>query len=142
MGFAGAVDSCGIVHDRDGSDLRGGRPRLKRRAGRADIRLVGKRKRKTIQPRQLLWRTIPFALAGLLVGIPISYYFQSGIVRMLFSCQQYTLKVLAAAPDALWKQVNTDGSSADPFGVIAVLTTTLLITVGASLIMGWRLTAR
>lgn len=93
--------------------------------------------------RRFLWKAVFFAMFGALVGIPISYQFQSGLVKALISRRDYTAQVFKAAPGEIWKGANSGGGPAiDPLGVVATLTTTMLVCAGTTTIIGLRLTRR
>jgi hypothetical protein len=100
------------------------------------------RRRKPI--RRFLWRAVAFALFGALLGVPISYSFQSGIVKALISRSDYTKQVLTAAPSEIWKKANSQssGGGIDPFGVVATLSTTVIVCGAATTLIGLRLTRK
>lgn len=93
--------------------------------------------------RRLLWKVAFFAAFGALLGIPLSYQFQSGIVKALINRSDYTKQVLRAAPSEIWNKTNSGGGGGvDPFGVVATLTTTVIICAGATTMIGLRLTRK
>ena len=61
------------------------------------------------------------AIVGLAIAIPVSYFFQSGLVKTFVSLPDYSKRVLTAIPSTL----SGGGSSSAP----ASVTRTLLLTI-------------
>jgi hypothetical protein len=68
----------------------------------------------------LLLHVLVGSIVGLAIAIPLSYYFQSGLVKTFVSLPDYTKRVLTAIPSAL-----SGGPSSAPTSV----TRTLLLTI-------------
>ena len=68
---------------------------------------------------------------GVAAGIPLSYQFQSGLVRAFVSRTAYVRKVVEAVPDAVQGK-----GGGDLFGVADTLRKTVVATGGAGLALG------
>jgi hypothetical protein len=68
----------------------------------------------------LLLHLLIGAVIGLAIAIPVSYYFQPGLVKAFVSLPDYTKRVLTAIPSAL---------SGGPSRAPASVTRTLLVTI-------------
>jgi hypothetical protein len=97
--------------------------------------------RRRVSPRRWLLRTLPFALIGAAMGVPLSYHIQNGLVRGMVSRRDYTRQVFSAAPSAIWNQIRSQGASPDPLGIVERLLFTVMLTAGAGVFAGWWMTS-
>lgn len=96
------------------------------------------RKRRPI--RRLLTRTVPFAIIGGAIGVPLSYQVQNSLVRGLVSRRDYTRQVFTAAPNAMFDQIRSKGGSPDPLGIVERLTFVVTMSAVTGAIAGLYLT--